>query len=80
VSLAPYAVDDGVVSAAMTKMLTTDTSDTLGAQNDDIMWWALAFLRAYEAHPAFTPCIWQRRGRCLRASSRRRTKPYAAAA
>jgi predicted alpha-1,6-mannanase (GH76 family) len=54
VSLAPYAVDDGVVSAAMTKMLTTDTKDTLGAQNDDIMWWALAFLRAYEAHPAHT--------------------------
>jgi predicted alpha-1,6-mannanase (GH76 family) len=52
VSLAPYAVDDGVVSAAMTKMLTTDTTDTLGAQYDDIMWWALAFLRAYAAHPA----------------------------
>ena len=54
VSLAPYAVDDGVVSAAMTKMLTTDTTDTLGAQNDDIMWWALAFLRAYEGNPAHT--------------------------
>jgi predicted alpha-1,6-mannanase (GH76 family) len=52
VSLSPYAVDDGVVSAAMRKMLTTDTTETLGAQYDDIMWWALAFLRAYAAQPA----------------------------
>ena len=54
VSMAPYAVDDGVVTTAMTQMLTTDTTDTLGAQNDDIMWWALAFLRAYESEPAHT--------------------------
>lgn len=54
VSMEPYAVDDGVVSAAMTTMLTTDTLKTLGAQNDDIMWWALAFLQAYEANRAHT--------------------------
>jgi predicted alpha-1,6-mannanase (GH76 family) len=52
VSFAPYAVDDGTISAAMTTMLTTDTTNTLGAQYDDIMWWALAFLRAYQAQPA----------------------------
>jgi predicted alpha-1,6-mannanase (GH76 family) len=54
VSMEPYAVDDGVVSAAMTTMLTEDSMKTLGAQNDDIMWWALAFLRAYEANRTHT--------------------------
>lgn len=54
VDLSSYAVDDGFVSKQMMDLLTTNTEKTFGAQNDDVMWWALAFLRAYEYNPSHT--------------------------
>lgn len=52
IDFSDYAVDDGIISSQMARILTSNTDSTYGAQYDDIMWWALAYLRAYEHNPA----------------------------